>query len=99
MKKYVMLLLVVLSITAAHAMDQGKWTGFIGDDNCGVKGNNKDHAACAKKCVKGGANPVFVIGDKVYKISNPDKVKNFIGNEVTVTGTITNDVLEIEKIK
>ena len=37
--------------------------------------------------------------NKVYKISNPDKVKNFIGNEVTVTGTITNDVLEIEKLK
>ena len=99
MKKYLMLLVLVVCFTAVNAQDKGKWTGFIGDDDCGAKGNNKDHASCAKKCVKGGANPVFVIGDKVYKISNPDKVKNFIGNEVTVTGTITNDVLEIEKIK
>ena len=98
MKKYLMLFVVVLSFTAAHSMDKGKWTGFIGDDDCGKKGNNKGHADCAKSCIKGGAKPVFVIGDKVYKISNPKKVDTFIGDEVTITGTLTNDVLEIETI-
>jgi len=98
MKKYLMLFVVVLSFTAAHSMDKGKWTGFIGDDDCGKKGNNKGHADCAKSCIKGGAKPVFVIGDKVYKISNPKKVETFIGDEVTITGTLTNDILEIETI-
>jgi hypothetical protein len=77
MKKYLMLLGVAFCLTAAaNVMDKGKWTGFIGDDHCGTKGNNKEHAACAVKLVE-----------------------NFIGDEVTITGTITNNVLEIETIK
>jgi hypothetical protein len=99
MKKYLMLLVVVLCFAAAYAMDKGKWTGFISDDDCGVKGNNKEHAACARSCVKRGAKPVFVVGDKVYAISNPKKVEKFIGDEVTITGTITDDVLEIDTVK
>ena len=99
MKKNLLLLVLVLCFAAVYAMDKGKWTGFISDDDCGVKGNNKEHAACAKNCVKRGAKPVFVVGDKVYAISNPKKVEKFIGDEVTITGTITNDVLEIDTVK
>jgi hypothetical protein len=99
MKKLLMLFAVVLTFTLAHALDKGKWTGFIGDDKCGVKGNNKDHADCARSCVQGGAKPVFVVGDKVYTISNPEKVEKFVGEEVTIKGTITNDVLEIKSVK
>jgi hypothetical protein len=99
MKKYLMLIVMVVCFTAANALDKGKWTGFIGDDHCGTKGNNKEHSACAKSCVKGGKIPVFVVADKVYSISNLKLVENFIGEEVTITGTITNNVLEIETIK
>jgi hypothetical protein len=99
MKKYLLLLVLAICFAAAYAMDKGKWTGFISDDDCGVKGNNKDHAACAKSCVKRGAKPVLVVGDKVYAISNPKKIEKFIGDEVTVTGTMTNDVLEIDTVK
>ena len=99
MKKLFMLFAVVLTFTLAHALDKGKWTGFIGDDKCGVKGNNKDHADCARSCVQGGAKPVFVVSDKVYTISNPEKVEKFVGEEVTIKGTITNDVLEIKSVK
>jgi CO dehydrogenase/acetyl-CoA synthase epsilon subunit len=99
MKKYLMLFVVILCFATAYALDKGKWTGFISDDDCGVKGNNKEHAACAKSCVKRGAKPVFVVGEKVYAISNPEKVEKFIGDEVTITGTITDDVLLIETVK
>lgn len=99
MKKYLMLFVLFLCFAVANALDKGKWTGFISDDDCGVKGNNKDHASCAKSCVKNGAKPVFVVGDKVYAISNAKKVEKFIGEEVTITGSITNDVLEIETVK
>lgn len=99
MKKYLMLIVMVVCFTAANALDKGKWTGFISDDDCGAKSDNKGHAACAKKCVKGGAKPVFVVGDKVYAISNAKKVETFIGDEVTITGTITNGILEIDTVK
>ena len=99
MKKYLLLLVVVISFTAANVLDKGKWTGFISDDDCGMKGNNKGHADCAKSCIKSGAKPVFVVGDKIYTISNPKKVDKFIGDQVTITGTITNDAVEIETVK
>jgi len=99
MKKYLMLLGMVVCLAAANVLEKGKWTGFISDDDCGVKGNNKEHAACAKSCVKRGAKPVFVVGDKVYAIADPKKVEKFIGDKVTITGTITDDVLDIETIK
>ena len=98
MKKYLMLLVVALFFTAANAIDKGEWTGFITDDKCGVKGNNKGHSACAKDCVQNGAKIVFVSGDKVYAIKDTKKVESFVGEEVTITGSITNGVLEITKL-
>ncbi len=98
MKKYLLLFVLVLSIAITYAGDKGKWTGFISDSDCGVKGNNKEHAACAKKCIAAGATPVFVVGEKVYTISNPEKVAKFIGQKVTISGTLTGDALDIEKI-
>lgn len=97
MKKYLLLLVSVLCITAAYAFDKGEWTGFITDDKCGAKGNNKGHASCAKDCVKNGAKIVFVVGDKVYAIKDTKKVESFVGEEVTITGSISNGVLEIAK--
>lgn len=97
MKKYV-LLLVMFSCGVIYAADKGSWTGYISDSDCGVKGNNADHAACAKKCIKNGATAVFVVGDKVYTLKNPEKVKKYIGDKVTITGTMTGDAIEIDKV-
>ena len=97
MKKYV-LLLVLFICGIVYANDKGSWTGYISDADCGTKGNSADHAECAKKCVKNGAAPVFVVGDKVYTISNPKKVAKFVGDKVNITGTITGDAIDIEKI-
>lgn len=98
MKKYLLLVVLVFSITITYALDKGKWTGFISDSDCGTKGNNKEHAACAKKCIAAGATPVFVVGEKVYTINNPEKVAKFIGQKVTISGTLTGDALEIDKV-
>src|ERR1700712_3431638 len=97
MKKY--LLLSVLFFSAVvYAADKGTFTGYISDAHCGAKGNSADHADCARKCVKDGSAPVFVIGDKVYTISNPKKVAKYIGDKVKITGTITGDAIDIEKV-
>ena len=98
MKKYLLLVVFVFSIALSYAGDKGKWTGFISDSDCGTKGNYKEHAACAKKCIAAGATPVFVVGEKVYTINNPEKVAKFIGQKVTISGTITGDALDIEKV-
>jgi len=97
MKKYLIALVLLVSSTV-YAADKGEWTGYISDAHCGAKGNNAEHAECAKKCVKGGEAPVLVVGDKVYTISNPKKVDKFIGDKVKITGTITGDAIEIEKV-
>lgn len=97
MKKYLLLLALFFSIVA-YAGDKGTWTGYISDSHCGAKGNNDGHEACAKKCIKDGYAPVFVVGDKVYTINDPKKVSKYIGQKVTITGTITGNALDIEKI-
>ena len=97
MKKYLLLLVLFFSV-ATYAGDKGVWTGYISDSHCGAKGNNDGHAACAKKCIKEGYAPVFVIGEKVYTINNPKKVSKYIGEKVTITGTITGDAVDIEKV-
>ncbi len=97
MKKYLLLLAVFCSCIV-YAADKGTWTGYISDSDCGTKGNSADHAACAKKCIKAGATPVLVVGDKVYTISNPKKVAKFIGDKVTVSGTLTGDAIAIDKV-
>jgi hypothetical protein len=97
MKKY-LVMLSMLFITIAYAAEKGTWTGYISDANCGVKEDQAGHAECAKKCVKGGAAPVFVIGDKVYTITNPKKVADFIGDKVEITGTITDNSITVDKI-
>ena len=98
MKKYLLLFILAFSIALAYAGDKGKWTGYISDSDCGASKDMKTHAACAKKCIASGAKPVFVVGKKVYTISNPEKVTDFIGDKVTINGTITGDALEIEKV-
>lgn len=99
MKKYLVLLITVLFFTAAFALEKGKWTGFISDENCGKKENMKGHSSCAKTCVKGGAKPVLVVGEKIYAISNPEKVGDLVGEEVVITGSLTKDAIEIKTIK
>jgi hypothetical protein len=97
MKKFLLLLSMFFTM-AVFAADKGTWTGYISDEHCGAKGNNDGHADCAKKCVKQGYAAVFVVGDKVYTISDQKKVSKFIGDKVTITGTITGEAIDIEKI-
>ena len=97
MKKYFLFLVLLFSV-AVYAADKGTWTGYISDSHCGAKGNHEGHAACAKKCIKEGYAPVFVVGEKVYAINDPKKVSQYIGEKVTITGTITGDAIDIEKV-
>ncbi len=90
MKRIVGSLVIVLSLAAisARAADTTKLNGWISDSMCAAK-HAGSGAACVKKCIAGGMQPVFVDEDKkaVWKIDNPDAVKNFYGDHVTVSAT------------
>lgn len=70
---------------AAGAADSKSISGWISDSMCGAK-HAGSGAACVKKCIEGGMAPVFVDEDKkaVWKIDNPDAVKDFYGDHVMV---------------
>ncbi|MGP8252233.1 MAG: hypothetical protein ACLQHF_09375 [Terracidiphilus sp.] len=77
-----------LALTAAQAADSTQITGYISDSNCGAK-HLGDNAACVKGCISKGEKPVFVDESKkqVWKIDNPDSVKDFYGAKVVITAT------------
>ena len=89
MKRVVALLTLVVAFSAitAKAADT-TINGWISDAMCGAK-HAGSGAACVKKCIDGGEAPVFVDETKkeVWTIDNPDAVKAFYGDHVTVTAT------------
>jgi hypothetical protein len=89
MKRVFGLLLAVIALSAvsASAADSMKVKGWISDSMCGAK-HMGTGAACVKKCIKGGAAPVFVDDQKaVWTIENPDAVKGYYGDHVAVEAT------------
>jgi len=97
-KRIVASMVVVFSFLAiaARAADSTKVSGWISDSMCGAK-HAGSGAACVKKCVDGGMAPVFVDEDKkaVWKIDNPDAVKGFYGDKVTVSATTNSDAKSV----
>lgn len=89
MKRVLTLITVALTMAPLSAMAADSTiNGYISDAMCGAK-HAGTGAACAKKCIAGGEAPVFVDEAKkeVWTIDNPDAVKNFSGDHVTVTAT------------
>jgi hypothetical protein len=93
-KRIVASFVVVLSLAAiaARAADSTKLNGWISDSMCGAK-HAGSGAACVKKCIQGGMEPVFVdeANKAVWKIDNPDAVKTFYGDKVSVSATTDAD--------
>jgi hypothetical protein len=89
MKRILCLLVAVLAFAAIAAKaDSSKINGWISDSKCGAK-HTGSGADCVKGCIKGGQSPVFVDEAKkeVWTIDNPDSVKAFYGDHVTVMAT------------
>jgi hypothetical protein len=87
---------------AAIAAYAETWTGTISDEHCGAKhlDASEKSMACAQKCVKGGAAPVFVTSDgKVLKIANADTVTEHVGHKVQLTGELKDDTITVSNVK
>jgi len=94
--------LTVFAFAALSAM-AADWTGYIADASCAknaAKAGADDHAACAAKCIKGGAAAVLVTADgKVYQIEDQDKVTAHAGHKVTITGKMDGDKIKVDSVK
>lgn len=78
-----------------------EWTGYISETKCGAKHNDGSEASikCVTGCIKHGAKPVLVVGDKVVPIANTAKVpEDLYGKKVTVKGKMKGDAVEIASI-
>ncbi len=86
--------LAVIALVSAPVMaadTKGEWTGWITDTHCGANGANRDHtAACVEKCMKGGSKAQLYVESekKSYTLSDFSKVKDLVGQKVTVKGTL-----------
>ena len=101
MKKLVALTALTLSLVSVSAFAES-FTGVVSDAMCAKnvsKASSPDHAACAKKCIEGGSPAVLIVGDKVYKISNPATLTAFAGKTVTVDGSLAADTITVKTVK
>jgi hypothetical protein len=92
-KRILALITVVVAFAPISAMAADTTiNGYISDAMCGAK-HAGTGAACVKKCIAGGEAPVFVDEAKkeVWTIDNPDAVKSFYGDHVTVTAVANAD--------
>jgi hypothetical protein len=95
MKKTAFSLLLAASAFAAE------WTGYISDAACGVNNarDTQEARECAQRCVKAGQDPVFVVGDKVFKLKDKAKVMAHVGHKVTINGSAAGDLVSVQSIK
>ena len=96
MKKF----LWVLTLFAASGM-AADLSGYIMDKGCATKNAQAmmGDEACAKRCIGRGDAAVLVTEDgKVYAVANQDKVKDFAGKKVNVTGKLKDDTVTVDTI-
>jgi hypothetical protein len=101
MRKFAAVALLVFAF-AAMTLYAGEWTGYISDAGCAAKkGEDPNHAGCAKSCIGRGANAVFVSQGKVYTLDKQDEAKKFAGDKVVLKGTASDDgtAIKVESIK
>ncbi len=104
MSRLTLLLLAVLLATSIGlaAPKERVFVGNISDDMCGLKHQmaGKSDAECTLECVKMGSK--YVLADtanqKVYKLSDQVKPKDFAGRKVKVTGTLEGDTIRVSSI-
>jgi hypothetical protein len=100
MKRF--LALAVICSASAFAADQSTKPidGWISDSQCGAQ-HAGGGAACVKKCIGGGAKPVFVDDAKkqVWTIDNPDAVTGHYGHHVAVEATANADAKTVHIAK
>ena len=101
MKRLIFVLCLVVSLVTLNAL-AAEMTGYISDSKCtvGHTDGSQKSINCVKMCVKAGQKPVFVTEDKkVLNVSDTSKVMKYLGEKVTVDGSVEGETLSIKSIK
>jgi hypothetical protein len=100
MKKILVSATFLMSVAALSAFGESM-TGYVSDTKCAAAGkaNSDAHAKCAESCIKRGDAPVFVVGEKVYKIADPKTVDGHAGHKVTIDGDVEGDTISVKSVK
>jgi hypothetical protein len=102
MKKLLAVSLVSLSFLSVSALAQ-TFHGVVSDSMCAhndiAKSSTPAHAACAKKCIGMGSPAVLIVGNKIYNVSNANKLNDFAGKTVTVDGKLVGDTITVVSVK
>jgi hypothetical protein len=92
--------LMVLAALAASSAMAAQWTGYVIDEMCAGKKEMLGNVTCAQNCIKRGSPAVLVTDDgAIHKIADQDKVKEFAGKKVTITGAIADGSIKVESVK
>jgi hypothetical protein len=95
-----MMRLILLAGTATLLFAE-QWTGAISESGCRLKHADGGAAAekCVAACVKKGAAPVFVTDGKVMRIANGEKVMEYLGKKVKLTGRLEDGLVTVDAIE
>ena len=94
MKRLLIGVLALVSLSAAQAPKAQTFTGIVTDSMCAAGDHSKmqmgpTDADCVKACIEAhGATYVLTDGTKVYQLSDQKTPEKFAAQKVTVTGTL-----------
>jgi hypothetical protein len=92
-------LLAVFALATVSGM-AADWTGYIIDQACSTKKEMRGNVACAQSCIKKGSPAVMVTDEgQIYKIADQDKVTEYAGLKVTITGKMDGDSIKVDSVK
>ena len=101
MKKFAAICLVSLTLSVSAMAET--FHGVVSDEMCAkndvAKAGTAGHSDCAKKCIGMGSPAVLVVGTKIFKVSNPQKLNAFAGKAVVVDGTVAGDTITVASVK
>lgn len=89
------LVLAASAFVFAGAMEEQTWEAHVTDEMCGKEHmmDGMTHPECAIACVEMGAALQLYVpaDDAVYAVDDQQKVEEFAGTDVTVTGVLSED--------
>jgi hypothetical protein len=100
-------ILITISLFAfsslCFAQNQKSWDGFITDTHCATHcqrtSDMKPDKHCVRLCVRRGSKYGLWQGNHVYPVEPQTKLAQFAAEDVQLTGTMSNGVIQIESIR